>query len=102
MHEVLFFLRRQFGFENEIEEFDRILQGQEPPVVQVWRRVLYAAQGKRLDWPIGAGQHAIDHLRLVKALPQRIAPLCSSASLLLRRLCCPGFYVRGGVADEES
>jgi hypothetical protein len=24
--------------------------------------------------------------------------LCATS----RRLCCPGFYVRGGVADEES
>src|SRR3984893_7365046 len=72
LQQVLFFRRRQVGAEDQVEKLDRIVQRQEPPVVQVGWRVLDAAQGKRLDRPVGASQHAVDHLGLVEALHLQI------------------------------
>ncbi len=60
---------RQFGFEDQVEEFDGVLQGQEPS--RRGNRV-DAAEGKRLDRFIGARHHAVDHLRLIKALDLQI------------------------------
>lgn len=37
-HQVSLFLFREVGLEYRLEELDRIFQGQEPAVVQVWRR----------------------------------------------------------------
>jgi hypothetical protein len=51
LQQVLFFRRGQFGAEDQIEKLDRIIQRQEPPVMQVGWRVLDAAQRKRLDRP---------------------------------------------------
>ena len=42
LQQVLFFRRRQFGAEDQVEKLDRIVQRQEPPVVQVGWRVLDA------------------------------------------------------------
>jgi hypothetical protein len=48
-HQILLFLRRQFGPEHEIEELDRIVERQQAPVMQIRRRVLDTAQRERLD-----------------------------------------------------
>ena len=45
----------------------RVVEGQEPAVMKVGRRVLDASEGERLDGPIGGRDHAVDHLRPVEA-----------------------------------
>src|SRR5262245_23854287 len=45
--------RRQLHAENEVEELHRILQGEQPPIVQVGRGILDPAQGEGLDRPLG-------------------------------------------------
>jgi hypothetical protein len=51
--EVLLFARRQLRAEYEIEEFNRIVEGQQAPVVQLRRRILDAAKRKGFDGPVG-------------------------------------------------
>src|SRR6266446_5463335 len=53
-HQVLLFGLRQLGTQHEIEEFDRVVEGQQALIMQVRRRVLDAAQREGLDWPVGA------------------------------------------------
>src|SRR2546425_13072593 len=66
--EVLLLLLGQASAHDEVEELDRVVEGQQPPVVQVGRRVLDPPQGKRLDGTIRRGHHAVDHVWLVEAL----------------------------------
>lgn len=45
----IFFLLRKLCSENQIEELDRVGECQQPPIVQIRWRVLYAAQCESLD-----------------------------------------------------
>src|SRR3989442_10489792 len=59
---------RQTRLQQEIEKLHGILQGEQSPIVQVRRGVLYASPGERL---YGAGrwsQHAVDHSRPLEAV----------------------------------
>ena len=48
-HQVLLFLGGQLEPQHQVEELDRVLEGQQAAVVQVGRRVLDAAQREGLD-----------------------------------------------------
>jgi hypothetical protein len=43
LHQILLLRSRQFRAQDQIEEFDRVLQSQEPAVMQIRRRILHAA-----------------------------------------------------------
>ena len=36
-YEILLFLRSQFEFVNQVEELNRVFQGEQPPVVKIGR-----------------------------------------------------------------
>ena len=55
--EVALLVGRELDADHEVEELDRVLEREQPAVVQVRRRVLDAAQRERLDRPVGA-RHA--------------------------------------------
>ncbi len=67
-HEVLLFLWLQFGAKHQIEEFDRVIEGQQPAIMQVRRRLLDAPQREGLDRPVGCSPHIVDHHGLIEAL----------------------------------
>src|SRR5439155_11681678 len=67
--------RRQLHAQHEVEELHRILQRQEAPIVQVWRRVLDPAQGEGLDGALGVVPLIVDRARLVEALDPQIVHL---------------------------
>ena len=50
--QILFFLRRQLGADDQVEELDGVFQCQETLVVHVGRVILHAAQCKSFDRPI--------------------------------------------------
>src|ERR1700730_11146649 len=51
-HEVRLLGRGQLGAQGQVEELHRVVEGQEPAVVQIGRRVLDAAKRERLDRPV--------------------------------------------------
>src|SRR4051812_27705460 len=59
----------QLQAEHDVEELDRVCQRQQPPVMQIGRGILDAAQGQRLD---RAGR---DHEEIVDDEPRRVEPL---------------------------
>src|SRR3984893_82248 len=67
-HQILFLRGRQLGAEDQVEELNRVLQGQQTLGVQVGRIVLGAAQRKGFDRPVPDGHHIVDHHRLEEAL----------------------------------
>src|SRR5713226_1327014 len=67
--------RRQLHAENEVEELDRILQRQEAPVVQIWRRVLDPPKGEGLDGALSVDPLIVDRARLVEAFDPQIVHL---------------------------
>src|SRR5271155_1960221 len=56
LHQILFLRRRQIRAQDEVEEFDRVLQSQEPAVMQIRRRILHAAQREGLDRTVSGGE----------------------------------------------
>src|SRR5947207_5174430 len=70
-HQVLLLRRGQLVGEDEVEELDRILEREEPTIVEIGRRVLDPAQREGLDRPVGARHCAVDQYRLVEALERR-------------------------------
>src|SRR4029453_6202879 len=65
-HEIDLLLVRELHREHEIEELDRVLEREQPVVVQVGRRVLDAAQRECLDRAIRRAEPAVDQLLLEK------------------------------------
>jgi hypothetical protein len=57
---------------DQIEELDDVIEGQQPPVVQVGRGVLDTPEREGLDGAIGRGHPTIDHLRFEKALALQV------------------------------
>src|SRR3981189_1054465 len=51
-HQILLLRRGQLVGEDEVEELDRVLEREEPTIVEIWRRVLDAAQREGLDRPV--------------------------------------------------
>src|SRR2546427_10064383 len=58
-HEVLLLLRRQLDAEDEVEELHRVVEAQEPAVVQVRRGVPRAAGRGGVGWAVGGGPAAV-------------------------------------------
>src|SRR5919108_455764 len=52
--------RRQLYAQDEVEELHRVLQREQPPVVQVRRGILDTPQGEGLDRPLGMNPLPID------------------------------------------
>src|SRR5947207_15980613 len=71
-HQILLLRRGQLVGEDEVEELDRILEREEPTIVEIGRRVLNPAQREGLDRPVGARHCAVDQYRLVEALGVQI------------------------------
>src|SRR5690606_20767894 len=64
---------RQIHAENQVEELDRVGERQQAAVVQIGRRVLYAAQGEGLDRAVRHdGEIVDDLLRLVEPFELQI------------------------------
>src|ERR1043166_7784273 len=59
----------QLEAEHQVEELDRIGERQQPPVMQVGRGILDAAQGQGLDRSVR------EHDEIVDDQPRRIEPL---------------------------
>src|SRR5216684_9304493 len=71
--EIILFLLVQLEAEDQVEELDGVGERQQTPIVQVRRRVLDAAQGKRLDRPIWQRDQPIHGLPdLVEALELQV------------------------------
>ena len=58
-HHILLLLVVEFELQDHREELHGVLQGQEPPIMQVGRRVLDAPQREGLDRAVGAGHAPI-------------------------------------------
>src|SRR2546428_13093309 len=59
---------------DQVEELDGVVERQQPPVVQVGRRILDAPERERLDGTVGARHLAVYHARLVEPLdPEMVA-----------------------------
>src|SRR6266508_924873 len=67
-YQILLLRPGQLHGEDEIEELHRVVQGQEPAVVQVRGRILDPAQGEGLDRPVHGGHPTVDQLRAEEAL----------------------------------
>src|SRR5437588_2481295 len=66
-------LRRvELELEHQVEELDRVFQGQQAAVMEIRRRFLYAAQGERLDRALCGRHQAVDRLRLVEAIDLQV------------------------------
>src|SRR3989442_14214733 len=52
-HEIPFFVRRELRAEDQVEEFHRVLKGQQAAIVQIGRRVLDATEREGLDGSVG-------------------------------------------------
>ena len=111
--QVFFFLLGQFQLEHQVEEFHRVVQRRQAPVVQVGRRVLDASKRKRLDrsfWPtdiepfdLQVMHVVVDKCRTIMALgtlglavEQRLAAqLCSLADSGISRISGSSFGAGG-------
>ena len=60
-HQILLLLARQLELQHEVEELHRVVQRQQPVVVQVGRRILDAAEREGFDRAVGGGLAAVDH-----------------------------------------
>ena len=60
---VRLFLTGESEAHDHVEELHRILQGQQPPIMEVGRRIFDAAEREGLDWAVGAGHPTVDHVR---------------------------------------
>src|SRR5713101_9226374 len=70
--QVALLLSAELDSGDEVEELDGVVERQQPPVVQVGRRILDAPERERLDGTVGARHLAVDHARLVEALDPEI------------------------------
>ena len=61
-HEVGFFFGGELEFEDEVEEFDGVFEGEKPAVVEIGRAFFDAAEGEGLIGPSGASLKALAHL----------------------------------------
>src|SRR5882757_4922527 len=68
LHKILLLRPRELGVEHEIEEFHRVLQGEQAPLAKVWRRILDAPAGEGFDRTIRSCHHGVDQLGFVEAL----------------------------------
>src|SRR5439155_25584056 len=67
--------RRQLYAQDEVEELHRILQREQPPIVQVRRRILDTPQGEGLDRPLGMNPLTIDGAGRIEAFHFQIVHL---------------------------
>lgn len=63
-HKILLLILSEFCLQDHVEEFNCVIQSQQPPIVEVRRRILDAAQGESLDRTIGTCHHPVDHTRI--------------------------------------
>src|SRR5436189_6353585 len=66
--EVTLLAAAQVQREHQVEELDAVLEREQAAIVKVWRRVLDAAERRRLDWTLRGRHDAVDHPRVVEAL----------------------------------
>src|SRR5262245_1951076 len=71
-HQVLLFWRGQLQPQHQVEKLHAVIQRQQPVVMQVWRRVLDAAQGEGLDRAVGRSLAAVDHPLLEEPLHPQV------------------------------
>ena len=67
-HQILFLLRAESQFKNQIEKLHRILQRKKPSIMEIRRRILNASQWKSLSRTICACHTAVDHARFIETL----------------------------------
>jgi len=68
----LLLVGRQVDAEHQVEELDRVVEGEQPAVVVVGRRVLDPAQHEGLDGAVGDAALVADRLRRVEALELQV------------------------------
>ena len=71
-HQLALLLAGQLRLQNEVEELDRVFQGQQAPIVEVRGRFLDAAEREGLDRPLDGRHHAVDRLGLVEAIDHQV------------------------------
>jgi hypothetical protein len=71
-NDVFLLIVRQLPIQDEVKIFDRIIEGEQPSIVQVRRGIFHSPKRKSLYWPVGRHHHSVNHMLLVEAIGAQI------------------------------